>query len=167
MPQTVRLAGTVPESVVDGPGFRFVVFAQGCPHRCPGCHNPATHDFEGGFVAVPEDIIAQAKKNPLLKGVTLSGGEPFAQAEGFAEIARLAREAGLDVITYTGYTFEELLKGDIPGAHGLLGFTDILVDGRFEIENKSPLLKFRGSSNQRVLDTAASLAAGKAVTCEF
>lgn len=81
METALRLAGVIRESIVDGPGWRFVVFAQGCPHHCPGCQNPQTHDFAGGYDSKVGNLIAELRKNPLLSGVTLSGGDPFAQAE--------------------------------------------------------------------------------------
>jgi len=111
MDYNLRLSGTVNDSIVDGPGIRYTVFVQGCPHHCPGCHNPQTHDFEGGKVADTEEIIAKFRKNPLLDGITLSGGEPFCQSEACAEIARNARNLGLNVWSYSGYTYEELISG--------------------------------------------------------
>lgn len=165
----LQLAGVIKESIVDGPGIRFVVFGQGCPHRCPGCHNPQTHDPDGGYETTTEKILSAIRENPLLQGLTLSGGEPFAQPEAMAELAESAHALGLDVITYTGYTIEDLLA-DIdqnPGWRRLLAATDTLVDGPFLLEEKSLLLKFRGSKNQRILDSQASLAQGKAVEKSF
>lgn len=165
----LRLAGVIKESIVDGPGIRFVVFGQGCPHRCPGCQNPQTHDFDGGYETDTENILAAIAKNPLLKGITLSGGDPFVQPQQMAELAEKAHERGLDVVTYTGYTIEELLDGldEHPGWKQLLEQTDTLVDGRFLLEQKSMLLKFRGSKNQRVIDPKASLEQGRAVEKPF
>lgn len=150
----IRIAGIVNESVMDGPGIRLVVFAQGCRHHCPGCHNPHTHAFGGGFMKSIESIIDTARRNPLLDGVTLSGGDPFEQAEGFAELARRAKELSLHVMTYTGYTYEQLKEGcvDRPGWKELLALTDILVDGRYEHQQRNLLLAFRGSENQRLID---------------
>ena len=93
----ISIAGLVNDSIVDGPGFRFAVFTQGCPHDCPGCHNPQTHDFAGGQDADTDDIIAQFRKNPLLDGITLTGGDPFCQPEPCAALARAAHESGLNV----------------------------------------------------------------------
>ncbi|MFR3202707.1 MAG: 4Fe-4S cluster-binding domain-containing protein [[Clostridium] leptum] len=107
----LRLAGVIKESIVDGPGIRFVVFGQGCPHRCPGCQNPQTHDFSGGYDTTTERLLAEIRKNPMLKGITLSGGDPFVQPEAMAELAEEAHKLGLNVVTYTGYTIEELLNG--------------------------------------------------------
>ncbi len=163
----IKIAGLVPESIVDGPGIRFTVFTQGCPHHCPGCHNPQTHDFAGGEWKDTDEIIAQFQQNPLLKGITLSGGDPFVQPAACAELARVAHKAGKDVITYTGYTFEQLLSGIVPDAGLLLEETDILIDGRFEEEKKSLGLRFRGSSNQRAIDCKKSLKIAEAVEIEL
>ncbi len=155
----LRVAGIVAESIVDGPGLRFVIFAQGCLHHCKGCHNPSTFDVNGGTLMDTDDLIAKIKKNPLLKGVTFSGGEPFLQAYAFSEIAKECHLMGLDVLSYTGYTFEELVAGF--GAHpewkSLLENIDVLIDGPFIEEKKSLMLLFRGSSNQRILNAPGSL----------
>jgi anaerobic ribonucleoside-triphosphate reductase activating protein len=154
MSKKIRIAGVVKESIVDGPGIRFVVFAQGCHHHCDGCHNPATHDFKGGNLVEVDAIIDEMRKNPLLDGITLSGGEPFEQAEGFCELARRAKELGYHVMTYTGYSYETLMEKK--DARALLKNTDLLVDGKFEVKNKSLMLKFRGSKNQRIIDVNKS-----------
>lgn len=158
----IRIAGLVNDSIVDGPGFRFTVFTQGCPHACPGCHNPQTHDFTAGKDADTEDILAKIKNNPLLDGITLSGGEPFCQSAACAEIARKARALGLNVWSYSGYTYEELVSGKEEWME-LLRELDVLVDGRFELEKRTLESRFRGSWNQRLIDVQASLAQGKAV----
>lgn len=165
---TLRLAGVIRESIVDGPGIRMTVFVQGCPHHCKGCHNAKTWDFEGGYDTQPERLIEEAKKDPLLKGLTFSGGEPFCQAEALSYLGKLAHEAGFDVFTYTGYTFEELLEGskENPQWMELLKECDYLVDGPFILEQKNILLRFRGSKNQRILEVKKSLEAGKAVISE-
>ena len=159
MNTTLRVAGIVNESIVDGPGIRLVVFGQGCKHNCPGCHNPETHSFEGGELMSVEDIIKLVIKNPLLDGVTFSGGDPFEQAEGFAVLGKRIKALGLNVMTYTGYTYEEISDGmkTKPEWRALLYTTDILVDGKFDLTKKSLLLKFRGSSNQRIIDVKKSL----------
>ncbi len=161
----MRIAGLTNDSIVDGPGIRFSVFTQGCPHKCPGCHNPSSHDPLGGSEMAAEDITARLDKNPLLDGVTLTGGEPFFQAEDCARIAKAAHEKGLNVWTYTGYTYEQLLagQGNHPGWKELLAETDVLVDGRFLLEERTLEIKFRGSRNQRLIDVKKSLAAGGAV----
>ena len=157
MSKKVRIAGIVRESIVDGPGIRFVVFAQGCPHHCDGCHNPSTHDFNGGNLVAVDAIINEMKKNPLLDGITLSGGEPFEQPEAFGELAERAKELGYHVMAYTGYTYEKLLAKKDEQRLRLLENTDLLVDGKFEMEKKSLLLKFKGSKNQRIIDVKKSL----------
>ena len=161
----MRIAGLVNDSIVDGPGIRFSVFAQGCPHKCPGCHNPLSHDPMGGSEMAAEDIIAKLLKNPLLDGVTLTGGEPFFQAEDCHRIAKAAHEKGLNVWTYTGYTYEQLTAGQAnhPGWKELLGETDVLVDGRFLLEQRSLEIKFRGSRNQRLINVKKTLESGKIV----
>ena len=156
------LSGIVGDSIVDGPGIRTTVFCQGCPHHCPGCHNPETWDFGCGTPMQEEDIVDIVRSNPLCRGVTFSGGEPFAQAEGFARLARLLKDKGYEVASYSGYTFEELLEGS-QAQKELLASIDILIDGPFLMAEKSLELAFRGSRNQRILDVPKSLAAGRAV----
>lgn len=156
------LAGIAENSIVDGPGLRFTVFAQGCPHRCPGCQNPETWPA-GGHAVMPEQLLEQIRQDPLVRGVTLSGGEPFGQAAEFARLARLLRAAGYEVACYTGYLFEEIFQNGKPDQWELLRNLDILVDGPFVEAEKSLELAFRGSRNQRILDVPASLAAGQAV----
>lgn len=165
----IKLAGIEDESIVDGPGFRFVVFTQGCPHHCPGCQNPQTHDPEGGYWEDTDVLLEKMKKDPLLKGVTLSGGEPFEQAEVLVEFAEKVRENGFDVFAYSGYTFEQLTAGakNRPAWLELLKLCDILVDGRFELEHRSLDLLFRGSPNQRLIDVQRSLAEGKVVIADL
>lgn len=165
MSQYIKVAGIVKESIVDGPGIRLVVFGQGCKHHCPGCHNPESHSFEGGELMEIDSIMELVKENPLLDGVTLSGGDPFEQSESFAILAKKVKELGLNIITYTGYTYEEILDNIdlIPGWKKLLYSTDILVDGKFEIDKKSLMLKFKGSSNQRIIDVNKSLKTEKII----
>lgn len=155
----IKVAGIQQDSIVDGIGLRFVVFTQGCPHQCPGCHNPETHTLFGGKMMEVKEVIAQMYANPLCDGLTLSGGEPFWQPLVCAEIAKAAKERGMNVWCYTGYTLEELSV--IPGAEDLLLLVDVLVDGRFIQSKRSLDLDFRGSSNQRVIDMNAYRATGK------
>ena len=159
----MRIANWISDSIVDGPGLRLTVFTQGCPHRCPGCHNPETWDPAGGREIPLEEMEALLAGNPILQGLTLSGGEPFLQAEDCAALARLAHERGLNVWTYTGYTYERLLEGELPGALALLEQTDVLVDGPFQLSEKSYEALFRGSANQRLIDVKKSRAAGRVV----
>lgn len=159
----IRIAGIVNDSIVDGPGFRLSIFTQGCPHACPGCHNPQTHDFAAGRDEDTEAIIEKMHKNPLLDGITLSGGEPFCQPRPCAELARAAHESGLNVWCYTGYTFEELIKMQNPDQLALLESVDVLVDGRFVLQQRTLECRFRGSSNQRLLDVRQSLVSKEAI----
>ena len=156
------LSGIVSDSIVDGPGIRTTIFSQGCPHHCPGCHNPETWAFGCGTLVPVEAIVDIVKSNPLCRGVTFSGGEPFAQAAGFAKLAMLLKEKGYEVASYSGYTFEELLNGS-EDQKKLLEAIDILIDGPFLQDQKSLEIAFRGSRNQRILDVKKSLAAGCAV----
>ena len=160
----LRIAGTIGESIVDGPGIRYVLFTQGCPHGCPGCHNPQTHDFNGGKEVDTDLLLRDIVKNSFVKAVTFSGGEPFAQPEALAELAAVLKDKGFHLMCYSGYTFEQLLQRE--DARPLLDKLDLLVDGPFVEARKSIELRFRGSDNQRVLDVPASLAANAPVWCE-
>ena len=161
----MRVAGLVQDSIVDGPGFRFAVFTQGCVQRCEGCHNPATWDADGGVEMTVDEIIAEMLKNPLTDGLTLSGGEPLQQAGECALLAAAARENGLNVWVFTGLTFEELQNKAItePEVGKLLELTDVLVDGAFVLAERTLSLRWRGSRNQRIIDVPASMASGKTV----
>lgn len=141
---------------MDGPGLRYVIFTQGCPHHCPGCHNPDTHDFSGGRLVATGEIMANYAENPLLSGITLSGGEPFLQPEPLCDIAEFVHNRSKTVCTYTGFTFENLLlrAKDCPHTARLLALTDILIDGPYREELRDLELLFRGSSNQRMLSRA-------------
>ena len=163
----LRIAGTVNDSIVDGPGIRFTVFVQGCPHNCRGCHNPQTHDFSGGTIVSTDELLEKIKGNPLLDGVTFSGGEPFCQAGALASLGKEIKKLGLNIVTYTGYTFEKLFGSrDQNNWNELLGVTDILIDGPFILEQKDWEIKFRGSSNQRYIDCQKSLEEGRAVEAD-
>lgn len=160
----VRLAGVTRDSIVDGEGLRMVVFVQGCPHHCPGCHNPQTHDPTGGYETDTEELLKELAANTLEQGITLSGGEPFCQCEAMLELARGARAMGRDVWIYSGWTFEELLADEEKAE--LLRECDVLVDGRYVESMRTLALPFRGSANQRVIDVRRSLAEGKVVLKE-
>lgn len=148
----MRIYGLVQDSIVDGPGLRFVCFVQGCPHNCPGCHNQGSHDPNGGTEMTTDEVIAQMLSNPLTDGLTLSGGEPFAQAEDCLTIAQAAHAHGLNVMAYTGWTYEHLLQDGSEAQKALLAEVDILVDGPFLIAERTLNLPWRGSRNQRVID---------------
>ncbi len=162
----MRINRTIQDSIVDGRGLRFVVFTQGCTSCCPGCHNPSTHDPNGGSETTVDALMKTMLINPLTDGVTLSGGEPFLQPAECYELSRRTHEAGLNVWCYTGYVFEDLLKNPDPDVQNLLNEVDVLVDGPFLLDEKSLNIRWRGSRNQRVLDVKKSLAEGKAVWLE-
>lgn len=162
----LRISGINKESIVDGLGLRYVIFVQGCPHHCYKCHNPETHPFCGGELKTIEELEKDIFQNPLLKGVTFSGGEPFEQAGILAVLARrlkspsvnkhYGRKKTLDIWCYTGYLYEELLVSHDKDKKELLEQIDILVDGKFIFEKKSIEKPFVGSSNQRVINLAFS-----------
>ena len=147
----IRIAGITEDSIVDGPGLRLTVFFQGCPHHCPGCHNPETHDPDGGRIIDTSEIVAMMEANPLLDGITLSGGEPFRQVSGCIELAMAAHVHGLNVWCYTGYTVEYILQSRSPGMRKLLKHIDVLVDGPYIEELRTLELPWRGSKNQRII----------------
>lgn len=160
---SLRISGVEPESIVDGKGIRYVIFTQGCPHHCPGCHNPQTHDFAGGYLADTDKLLDELRQNPLLKGVTFSGGEPFCQPAPLAELAEKIHALGLDVTVYSGFTYEQLVDKRDPAVDALLRQADVLVDGRYEEDQRDLTLRFRGSSNQRVIDLNRTRAEGHIV----
>lgn len=164
----IRLYGTAPDSIVDGPGLRYAVFAQGCSHHCPGCHNPESQDPNAGTVVAIDSIMSEIEANKLIKGVTLSGGEPFEQAGPCCEIARRCKDLNLSVWAYSGYTFEALqgMAQEDPDVEQLLASIDVLVDGPFVQSLHSYELKYRGSRNQRLIDMATTRKAGKVVLWE-
>jgi len=159
----MRIAGTVSDSIVDGPGLRFTVFTQGCFHNCPGCHNPETHDPRGGREVSLDELAEHIKKNPLLDGLTLSGGEPFLQAAECAKLAAIAHGEGLNIWTYTGYLYEDLVSKGNSDWEALLAESDVLVDGPFMEARKSYSARFRGSTNQRLIDLKATRRIGEIV----
>lgn len=165
----IRIAGVIKESTVDGPGFRYVIFTQGCPHHCEGCHNPETHDMNGGKLENITTLAEDITKNPLLKGITLSGGEPFMQAKKLAKLLSLIDLKRYSVMTYTGFKYEYLISNanDDNGYLELLKLTDVLIDGKFMKDLKSSSAKFRGSTNQRAIDVKSSLKENSIILHEF
>lgn len=190
---SLRIAGVVQESIVDGPGIRFVVFAQGCPHHCPGCHNPVSHDFQGGYDCSLDKILTAFDRNQLLKGITFSGGEPTCQPEGFLALANAVKARGKDVWMYSGYKLEELIEQVKTGKRspakvcpdmaepssetlsreereallGLLNTVDVLVDGRYVESQRDLTLLYRGSANQRIIDLAQTRATSRLVLASY
>ena len=163
----LRLASDLTlDSIVDGPGLRMVIWTQGCIHHCYKCHNPQTHRLDGGIIVNTDYIIRQIKKLKLHRGITLSGGEPFLQAGALSQVAKSAKEYGLDVWCYTGFLFEELISKANPLYREnikLLNYVDVLVDGQFDESKKVLNLKFRGSTNQRIIDLNKTRLTGKII----
>ena len=162
----MRLSGITPESFVDGPGLRYVLFTQGCLHHCPNCHNPESWDIDAGKEFSVKQIIRSLKKQKkTIRGLTFSGGEPFLQACELAEIALAAHQLGWDVVTYTGFTYEQLLEltNSDSNIQSLISASNILIDGKYIHELKTTTLPFRGSSNQRMIDIAETQKNGKVV----
>jgi len=159
----MRIAGLVHDSIVDGPGLRYVVFTQGCGVCCSGCHNPDTWDSSGGTEISADDIIKEMLSNPLIDGLTLSGGEPFEQAADCISLAAAARNNGMNVWVFTGKVFEELLDEakENENVQKLLSLSDVLVDGKYIEKERTLSLKWRGSRNQRIIDVQKSLITGK------
>lgn len=167
MEMKLYLSGIIEESIADGKGIRYTVFTQGCPHHCKGCHNWQTWPFEGGEEKEVEEVYHDFIRNPLLKGITFSGGEPFCQPEPLCELARLVHRGGKDVTVYSGYTYEQLLAMQDDTVNALLNETDVLVDGPFIEEQKNLELHFRGSENQRLIDMKKTRKNGKVTLLEL
>ena len=158
----LRYHNITKDDMLNGEGLRVVLWVSGCSHHCKGCHNPETHSFDGGYISHPENIIKAIEQNPLLQGVTFSGGEPFVQAEAFAELGEEIKKRGLHLMTYSGYTFEQLLNGS-EAQKTLLKHIDVLIDGPFLQAEKTLTAVFRGSKNQRIINVPASLKEGKVI----
>lgn len=151
---SLRVAGLVKESIVDGPGIRYAVFTQGCSHDCRNCHNPETHDFQGGEELSLDSIVEDILKNPLLDGLTLTGGDPLYQLEASLELLKMVKDLSLTTVVYTGFTFEEI---SLSPARKIFPYVDLLIDGRFVEDLKTLNMPFIGSSNQRIIDVKESL----------
>lgn len=166
---TIRIAGVVKESTVDGPGFRYVVFTQGCPHNCKGCHNPDTHDFKGGKLVSIDKLVEDINKNPLLKGITISGGEPFMQPKQVYNLISKIDKNRHTIMLYTGFLYEDLLEKAKENEYYLkiLENIDVLIDGKFVESLKSEEVLFRGSTNQRAIETKNSIQTGNVVLHAF
>lgn len=161
----IRLAADLQvDSIVDGEGVRTVLWTQGCPHACLGCHNPSTHSFDGGALVSVDEVIEELKMLRNQDGITLSGGDPVCQSDACYEISKAAHELGMNVWCYTGYTYEKMLLN--PKQRRLLEQIDVLVDGKFMLEEKSYDIYFRGSKNQRIIDVKQSLDTNRVVLVE-
>lgn len=162
---TISILDIVEDTTVDGPGFRTTVYCAGCPNRCPGCHNPQSWDIANGRETDVEDVLDVILADPFAD-VTFSGGDPMFQPVGFAALARAIKErSSKNIWCYTGYLFEDLLKNI--QQKELLEYIDVLVDGRFVEVLKDESLRFRGSSNQRIIDVQASLSSGTTVLLDM
>lgn len=164
----LRIAGIMKESIVDGPGIRFAIFCQGCPHDCEGCHNPSTHSFQDGEIVKISNILKYIDENPLIQGVTFSGGEPLCQVKPFLSLAKEVKKRNLHLLIYTGYTIEELeirMKKEHE-LEELLRIADHLIEGRFVQKLRNLSLLYRGSSNQRIIDLNAYFSTGEIIPCE-
>ena len=161
----LKVAQVVSDSIVDGVGYRLTVFVQGCPHHCPGCHNPSTWDFDGGYEMDTGEIAAKLRDNPLEGGITFSGGEPFCQPEPLGELAEAAHAMGRTVWVYSGFCLEEIMamSKENEAAKKLLDLADVLVDGRYQEAQRDLSLEFRGSRNQRIIDMKETRRQGKIV----
>ncbi len=164
MSNKIRVAGIVSDSITDGPGLRLTLFVQGCERNCQGCHNQSALALDGGNLYTAQEIMDKIKKNPILSGVTFSGGEPMLQAEALLPLARMIKDVGLDLAIYTGFTFEELINHGNALVLELLSLANTLIDGPFILSKKSLKLSFRGSSNQRIINLKESMKQGIAVT---
>lgn len=156
------------DSIVDGEGIRSVIWFQGCSHNCFGCHNPETHDFNGGTERSIKELIKEISELEYQEGVTFSGGDPMMQVEALLELAKCVKENNMDVWVYTGYTFEQLmeLSKSKPEYREVMDYIDVLVDGKFVMDLRSFEVQFRGSSNQRLIDVKKTLETGSVVKVE-
>lgn len=162
----VRLAGILPNSNANGPGLRKAIFSQGCSHGCPDCFNKHTWSFSGGKMVDCDEIIQETLEETYLSGVTFTGGDPFDQPEPFAYMAKAFKKSKLNIWSYTGYTWEQLLKLAESNVHikDMINNIDVIVDGPFIKSKHSDQIEFRGSTNQRIIDVQKSLKENKVIT---
>ena len=162
---TISILEIVEDTTVDGPGFRTSVYSSGCPHHCPGCHNPQSWNIDNGHQVETEEILKVILDDPFAD-VTFSGGDPMFQPQGFTELAKaIKQQSSKNIWCYTGFLFEDLLKSPVQKA--LLENIDVLVDGRFVEALKDEELRFRGSSNQRIINVPASLERGEIIIMDI
>ncbi len=163
--ESVSIAGVKKHTTVNGPGVRYTVFMQGCEHGCKGCHNPETHDPDGGKTIPVKELIDDILATKYIDGVTLSGGDPLLQADQCRDIVEALKSKGLNIWLYSGFTFDEVIEGKAgEAAREVLNFIDVMVDGRFVESLLSEEHIWRGSSNQRLIDVKKSLDAGKIIS---
>ncbi|MCX7950804.1 MAG: anaerobic ribonucleoside-triphosphate reductase activating protein [Clostridiales bacterium] len=161
----LRIAGLSKESVVDGPGIRYVIFAQGCLHNCRGCHNPNTHPIDGGYLVELDEIYNDIINNKFIDGVTFSGGDPFVQIDEFIELAKRLKKHNINIMCYTGYIYEDIIKHE--KYKEILNYLDTLVDGKFILERKTLKKPYVGSDNQRIIDVQKSLKQNKIIEVKW
>ena len=163
---TINIAGVIPESFTDGPGIRYTIFTQGCRHHCKNCHNPETWDFNAGKTVDIQSIYNDILENPMLDGITFSGGDPLYQPESCANLAKMIKEnTDLNIWLYTGFTFDEVVNN--PDYEEILKYLDVIVDGMYDEQCRSLHLRFRGSSNQRIINVPESLKLNKIVLMDI
>jgi anaerobic ribonucleoside-triphosphate reductase activating protein len=152
----MKIAGFYDESISNGLGWRAVLFVSGCPHHCPGCHNKEAQNFDYGTEFDKEGIIKRIEQNSILKGITISGGEPLCEENAIHVLDFIKtlkqRKPEFNIWCYTGYTVEQLMETKNEYIKQCLEQIDVLVDGEFKETLKDPTLKFRGSKNQRIID---------------
>jgi len=162
-----QVGGFLDNSLVNGDGMRAVVFVSGCNHNCPSCHNQVMQSFDYGDCVSMQDIQRKIVKNmPIIKGVTYSGGEPFESALALSKLSEQVRSLGLDIWCYTGYTFDEIIHSGDRDKLQLLGYIDVLIDGKFKEELKAGATKYTGSTNQRIIDVGKSISKNKIILWE-
>ena len=160
----ISILKIIESTIVDGPGLRTTVYSAGCTHHCHNCHNPQSWSIDNGIKTPVQDILRTILSNN--ENVTFSGGDPFMQISGFAELAELIKtHSNKTICCYTGYTYEKLLL--IPNAINLLKNIDVLIDGPFIDSLKDETLLFRGSSNQRIIDVKSSLLKGYTILLDL
>ena len=151
----------VRDTTVDGPGFRTAIYAAGCRHQCPGCHNPQSWDINNGLSYTVDAIMEIIRENEF-SDVTFTGGDPLMQVEGFTELAQcIKKETGKNIWCYTGFSYEYIVRSG--KLMQILPFLDVLVDGRYINALRNVDLQFRGSSNQRIINVQKSLARNEVV----
>ena len=163
----IRLAGIIHDSLTNGEGMRRVFFSQGCTHNCRGCFNEHTHPFDGGRIFDVDKLVLDTINDPLIKGVTFSGGDPFQQAKPFMYMAIYLRNKGINIWSYTGYTLDEILRSNDIYKKQLLANIDVLVDGKYIEKYKVDGLKYRGSMNQRIIDVQKTLVSKKITLLQY
>lgn len=150
----IRIAGKIYDSLANGPGMRYVLFTQGCTIHCDGCQNRHTWDLNGGQEIEIKNIVDDIFNDVLIDGVTISGGDPMEQKQALLELCKEIknRDNNMNIMIYTGRTYEELINLNNDCINNILKIADYLVDGRFEKNNTDNAIRYTGSANQRIID---------------